>query len=308
MSRSGNAEPSGGDPAGGLTLQRDRRGSLVLHCPAKINLTLEVLGRNPDGYHRICSVLQTISLADRLTLSASPEVRLDCDRPALSGPDNLVTRAALLLKDVTGYGGGAHLWLEKRIPEAAGLGGGSSDAAAALRGLNVLWDLGISEEDLSGLAARLGSDVPFFLSGGTALAEGRGEKLTTLPSPGELWLAVARPPIVLPQKTATLYRSLTEANFTRGEHTEVLVRVLRSGQTPPDDLFFNTFEAVAASVYPNIGRHIKRLVSAGGRSTHLAGSGPAIFAVFEDRKAAESVVQRLSGLDAYVACTTPNLQ
>src|SRR5687768_1385067 len=149
-------------------------GRLVLTAHAKINLTLEVLGKRADGFHEIRSVMQRITLADTLTIRRAEELILACSDPELEGPENLVWRAAELLRGEYGVSAGASLALEKRIPVAAGLGGGSSDAAAALRGLNELWKLGLNGERLRDLGARLGSDVPFFLlESGSALAEGR---------------------------------------------------------------------------------------------------------------------------------------
>src|SRR5688500_15047283 len=138
-------------------------GRLTLTAHAKVNLTLEVLGKRADGFHDIRSVMQRISLADTLTVERAEGLTLTCSDPGLEGPENLVWRAAELLRTECGVAEGAALRLEKRIPVAAGLGGGSSDAAAALRGLNELWRLRLSGERLWELGARLGSDVPFFL-------------------------------------------------------------------------------------------------------------------------------------------------
>ncbi len=159
--------------------------ALVLKAYAKINLTLEVLGRREDGYHDIVSILQTIDLHDTLTLEPAQDMALECDQSELEGPDNLVLKAAALLREATGCHQGARLKLQKGIPLAAGLGGGSSDAAAALLGLSRLWGLGLSAEKLMPLAAKLGSDVPFFLYGGTAMAQGRGEIVRPLPPAGD---------------------------------------------------------------------------------------------------------------------------
>ena len=156
---------------------------VTIETPAKVNLTLEVLGKRNDGYHEIASVMQAINLCDRLTFSIADDLSLITDTPGLDTKDNLVYRAASLLNDKTGVSAGAEIHLCKGIPVAAGLGGGSSDAAATLLGLNRLWGLHLARDELEELAAQLGSDVPFFLAGGAALAEGRGERITPLPSP-----------------------------------------------------------------------------------------------------------------------------
>lgn len=276
---------------------------VIIRCPAKINLTLEVLGRFPDGYHRIASVMQTVSLADILSISLDRDIIFECDRPGLSGPDNLVVQAAALLKESTDYRGGAHLRLAKKIPEAAGLGGGSSDAAAALRGLNAVWNLRLSRRRLAELAVRLGYDVPFFLVGGTALAGGRGERMRSLPGPGALWLVLVKPPLSLPQKTATLYRALTDSEYTSGRHTSLLAKVLRAGETVSDGMLFNVFEGIARSAFPGFQEYVELLLAAGATAAHLAGSGPTIFAIFSEKAEAQSVLGKLSGIEAYLACT-----
>ena len=150
--------------------------SVTVEAPAKVNLTLEVLGKRHDGYHDIASVMQTISLFDTLTFTPADNVKVSSNVSVLNNKDNLVYRAAVLLKDEIGVSEGADIRLDKGIPLDAGLGGGSSDAAAALLGLDRLWGLGLLKTQLKDLAARLGSDVPFFLRGGSALVEGRGER------------------------------------------------------------------------------------------------------------------------------------
>jgi 4-diphosphocytidyl-2-C-methyl-D-erythritol kinase len=277
--------------------------SLVLSCPAKINLTLEVLGRDPDGYHRIASVMQAISLVDTLTLEPAPGLELTCSDATLQGPDNLVLRAARLLQAQSGCRQGARLHLEKRIPTAAGLGGGSSDAAAALLGLNRLWGLGLPLEGLVEIAVALGSDVPFFLYGGTALVEGRGERVTPLPSPPTAWLVLLRPPGELPDKTRRLYASLGPQHYTFGDRTLALAEALRRGLGLREGTFSNAFAAVAPFIFPGWEEHRRRLVEAGARAVHLAGSGPTLFAFCEDEAQARELASRLEGLESYLVHT-----
>lgn len=276
---------------------------MILSCPAKVNLSLEVLGRYPDGYHRIASVMQTISLADTLTLEPSGEIRFRCDRPGLNIDDNLVVRAARLLQATAGYQGGANIFLAKDIPEAAGLGGGSSDAAATLKGLHELWGLGLPQERVKKIAAGLGSDVPFFLFGGTALVEGRGEMVTPLPASGRIWLVLLRPPLILPEKTRRLYGALTPQHYTAGEHTELLTDALRGGQLLSEEMFFNAFEQVASGVFTGLEEYQRRFREAGAGRVHLAGSGPTLFALFEHRGQAEEALTNLGGVEAYLAHT-----
>jgi 4-diphosphocytidyl-2-C-methyl-D-erythritol kinase len=174
-------------------------------APCKINRELRVGRVRPDGYHEIRSRMVTIDLADRIFVEESDEIDLTCDDPSLSaGPDNLVFRAAVSLREAAGVRRGARLRLEKRVPAGGGLGGGSSDAACTLRLLAALWRLSLTEEDLSRIAAGLGSDVPFFLSGGEGEVSGRGEKVVGLPDSPVVELVLLVPPFSV--ATSAVYR------------------------------------------------------------------------------------------------------
>jgi len=202
--------------------------SITVWAPAKLNLTLDVLGRRPDGYHELLSVMQSLELADRLELSLIPEgieVLGGPDLPSLG--DNLVYRAIEVLQEKTGFRGGLRVRLEKRIPVAAGLGGGSADAAATLSAANLLLGLGLTLHQLLGLAAGLGSDVPFCLVGGTILVGGRGEKLSLLPPAPPMWLVLARPALELP--TAKVYQAWDRFGELRPPSTYRLVAALHQG-------------------------------------------------------------------------------
>ncbi|MDP2935453.1 MAG: 4-(cytidine 5'-diphospho)-2-C-methyl-D-erythritol kinase, partial [Dehalococcoidia bacterium] len=251
---------------------------------------MEVLGRYPNGYHQIASVMQTISLADTLTMKKASDFTLECDQPSLSGATNLVLQAAHMFKAATGCPDGARLRLAKGIPEAAGLGGGSSDAAATLRGLNRLSGVGIPRVKLAEMAAALGSDVPFFVYGGAGLAEGRGEIITPLPSPPGVWLALLHPPILLTDKTRKLYEALTPEHYSRGERSQTLAQALKAGEPVKDDLLYNVFEEVAFNVFPGLEGYRQRLLQAGAAGVHLAGSGPTLFAIFTSWVDAEGVM------------------
>lgn len=278
---------------------------LTVAAYAKVNLTLEVLGRRADGYHEIRSVLQTIDLRDTLVCQPSPDLELVS--PALTSrmEDNLVFRAARLLQEATGCTQGALLTLTKGIPAAAGLGGGSSDAAAALRALNGLWGTGLERQALARLAARLGSDVPFFLYGGTALAQGRGEVVTPLADVPGFWLVIVRPPLEVPAKTARLYSRLESQHFSHGQATAEMVRQLGQGQKLSPDLLYNVFEAVAFDVFPGLEGYRQRLLTSGAQVVHLAGSGPSLFTMVEDKSQAQAISSRLEamGVASYVART-----
>jgi 4-diphosphocytidyl-2-C-methyl-D-erythritol kinase len=280
--------------------------SLTLQAYGKINLTLEVLTKRADSYHEVASVLQTISLADTLTFEPSGSLDFRCDVSSLKTPDNLVLKAARLLQETTGSNKGAIINLTKRIPIAAGLGSGSTDAAATLVGLNQLWELNLSLERLVGLASKLGSDVAFFLYGGTALAKGRGEQITPLPPAPELRLVLLKPAIEpVPNKTAQLYSHLNPSHFTSGQYTRKLVAHLNHGGKGEDLFLFNVFEQVVFDFFPKLSGYRSSLLKAGARSVHLAGSGPALFTLVPDKARGEAILKRLEneGQKAYLVHT-----
>ncbi|HUV52546.1 MAG TPA: 4-(cytidine 5'-diphospho)-2-C-methyl-D-erythritol kinase [Dehalococcoidia bacterium] len=279
---------------------------LTLSAYAKVNLTLEVLSKRTDGYHEIASVLQAISLADTLTFEPANTLEFQCDVKELQTPDNLVLKAVKLLKEDTDYKEGACINLTKKIPLAAGLGSGSTDAAATLIGLNKLWGLNLAHGKLLELAAKLGSDVPFFLYGGTALAEGRGEKVTPLPPATELQMVLLKPAIEpVANKTVQLYSRLNHSHFTSGQHTERLVTHLKHGGNIESSFLYNVFEQVAFDFFPRLSDYRSRLIKAGAREVHLAGSGPTLFALVSDKSQGEAVLKNLKseGLEAYLVHT-----
>ncbi|MBM3157307.1 MAG: 4-(cytidine 5'-diphospho)-2-C-methyl-D-erythritol kinase [Chloroflexi bacterium] len=279
---------------------------ISLKAFAKINLTLEVLSKRADGYHEIASVLQAISLADTLTFEPADTLEFQCDVEELRTPDNLVFKAARLLKETSGYKKGARISLAKMIPLAAGLGSGSTDAAATLVGLNKLWGLNLSIPKLLELAAKLGSDVPFFLYGGTALAQGRGEKLTPLPSTSETWLVLLKPPIEpAVNKTAQLYSRLNPSHFTPGQHTEKLVAHLKHGGNMESSFLYNVFDQVAFDFFPALSDYRTRFLESGARDIHLTGSGPTLFTLVPDKYRGEAILKHLKSkeLEAYLVHT-----
>ncbi len=254
---------------------------LRLVAPAKVNWTLEVLRRRDDGYHELRSVLQTIALHDVIVLSLAEHLELKRGGLDINNQEpleaDLAHRAAEALRQEAGKPQlGVLIELEKAIPAGSGLGGGSSDAAATLRGLNQLWELNFDEQRLARIAAGLGSDVPFFLTGGTALLSGRGDEVEPLPDAAPLALTIAIPRDRLQQKTARMYRSLRPMHFTSGERTERLVEKLRVGNSIDDGDIFNAFEPVLFETMPLAAALKVESESEGGRP-HLAGAGPAFF-------------------------------
>lgn len=290
-------------------------------APAKVNLTLEIIGKRNDGYHDIESVMQTIDICDVLTfwendwIQVVPEYSGLPEKDMLFGEDNnnylfdnLVYRAALLLKQETGYPGGALIQLRKNIPSAAGLGGGSSDAAATLRGLNQLWKLGLTLEELLGLGAKIGSDVPYFIYGGTCMVKGRGEKVEKLEAVDTKWMAVILLPLSMPNKTARLYSYINSGHYTGGEYSNKLLgKITRQSGNNFQAGLFNVFELVYEREFEKFGYWMDKLKSLGITPLHLAGSGPAVYYVSSYREKVRDKIKLLKGseLSNYVARTVP---
>jgi len=279
---------------------------LTVLAPAKLNLTLEVLGRRPDGFHEICSVIQAINLCDTFRFQLGKGIEFKCDEPGWIPEESLVSRAASLLQQTTGCTKGAIIEVSKQVPLVSGLGGDSSDAAAVLRGLNQLWGLGLSQGELAGLASQLGSDVAFFLYGGVALAEGRGEKIAPLPPFPHMWVILVVPPVPqLLRKTEQLYASLKPSHYTDGQITNRLVEELKAGRGFEPSHLFNTFENVAFTRFAKLKVYRDHIVKMGAIRVHLAGSGPTLFTLMKDKAEAEDLHTRLQGqeMEAYLVDT-----
>ena len=267
----------------------------MVRAYAKLNLTLEVLGRRADGYHELASVMQTIALHDTLVLRVAPAGArtLVCDVPELAGDDNLALRAAHALARASADPAalGVLLELRKEIPAQAGLGGGSSDGACALIALNAYWNLRFPPNELSSMAAALGSDVPFFVAGGTALVRGRGEQVTALPDVEPLWLVVVKPPVSVP--TPAAFRALTDADFSTGSATESTAQTIRASGHVPLTGLVNDFETSVMRDYPAVAAARRALLDAGAPVVRLSGSGPTLFAPFSALAPAANVYQRI---------------
>lgn len=254
---------------------------LELLAPAKVNLTLEVLGKREDGYHEVATVMQTIDLCDRVTIEDAGELTLEVGGPAARGvpldaADDLAYRAATRMAYWLKEPRGARIRVEKNIPVGMGLGGGSSDAAAVIRGLNLLWDLGREPASLGRSAAELGSDAPFFIHGGSALCRGRGERVDPLADCRPLELTLFLPSETPPGKTAALYREITSDDYTAGTATRGVVDDIAMRGEVTD--VRNVFDRHAA----RFGEKVVVAMEAcnvAGFEVHLAGSGPAFFAL-----------------------------
>jgi len=268
---------------------------LTVLAPAKLNLTLEVLAKRRDGFHEIRSVAQTINLCDTLRFRLSEDIGFECNDPDWLAEESLLSRAASQLREATGCAKGATIVVDRHIPLVSGLGGDSSGAAAVLRGLDRLWGLGLTQKELLGLAAQLGSDVSFFLYGGTALLGGRGEIVTPLPPLPYRWVVLVVPAVPrLPGKTKRFYDSLKPSHYTDGQITRRLVEKLPAGGEFTSSLLFNTFENIAFNTrFSELSVYRGHILKLGAADVHLAGSGPALFTLVEDRKQAEDLYLRL---------------
>ena len=257
---------------------------------AKLNLTLEVLRKRSDGYHEVASIMQTIGIKDSVTVQESNALELTCTDASLANSDNLAWRATVQLAAAIGRAPQVAIHIDKRIPVSAGLGGGSADAAATLRGLNRLWSLGLSNGELMQIGAEIGSDVPFLIEGGTALATGRGTEIERLPAARLGRIVVAVPMSddggagQSGDKTGTMYGYLREQLYTNGSLTRRLsARVKQGGDCHPG-FMFNVFQRMAPAVFPNWDRVYATLAQLGARDIFLTGSGPAIYAFAPNRE------------------------
>ena len=260
------------------------RESVRARAFAKINLGLEILRKREDGYHLLRTGMQTISLADELELTKTEEegIRLLCDRPSLPTDErNLAVRAALAVFRHCGLKGGVRIELRKEIPEEAGLGGGSADAAAVLRGLRALYGLSLSDADLRALALPLGADVPFLVSGGTALAEGIGEELSPLPPLPPCELVVVKPPFG--SSTKAVYEALSPVAMHPWEQPDVeLLRNALRGKnlTLLGASLQNALERPAVELKPELIDYKRFLAGSGALGAAMSGSGAALYAIF----------------------------
>jgi 4-diphosphocytidyl-2-C-methyl-D-erythritol kinase len=277
---------------------------------AKINLTLDVLGRRADGYHELATVMQTVDLYDTICLTATEDNReqLVCTKPELSNDDNLAARAAHMLRQRLAIRQGVLIELYKRIPMTAGLGGGSSDAAAVLLALQQWWQLHLSPSDLLDMAISLGSDVPFFLTGGLALCEGRGERVTALAPywPGSMrWLLLLKPAVSV--STAAVFHNLPASDYTEGTHSRAVSTAFNAGQAPMLEDLHNCFERSVLETYPEVAQARADLLQAGAPFVRLSGTGPTLFAPFSELACAQRVQEQLQtqGYEVYLSRAIP---
>ncbi len=279
---------------------------LTLQAPSKINLTLEVLGKRQDGYHEVRSVIQTVGLYDTLHFEPSRKNVITSAAPEFNGDASLISKTLKLVQKAARVKKGVSIHVEKRIPLFSGMGGDSSDAAATLKGLAQLWDLDINREQMYQYAAELGSDVSFFIDGGTALAEGRGEKIQQLSPFPRRWVVIVLPRVPMePGKTAQMYASLKPAYCSDGQVTRRLVEALITGLPVRQTMFVNSFEHVAFHRDSVLSTYRDHLLKIGAPHVHLCGSGPAMFVMLDDKGLADDLAVKCQnqGVRALVVST-----
>ncbi len=269
---------------------------MLFKAPAKINLFLHVLRKRSDGYHDLASVMQQISIYDELEYSLRPEgIVLQCPGTNLPTDEkNLVFRAAQAIFNFTGYAGGVNITLRKFIPEAAGLGGGSSDAATTLMALNDRCSLNVSQNDLMKLGTKLGADVPFFIFGRQAFASGIGDKLQILPDFPQLNMVLINPAFSL--STKMVYENLNLA-LTKKKNSYSIPRFYAVGDVIRE--LHNDLESVSLTMYPELKDYKQMLMKEGALGALMSGSGPTLFGLFEDEKSAQeardAILKKVSG-------------
>lgn len=267
---------------------------MKLKALAKINLSLDVIGKRPDGYHNVKMIMQTIDLHDNIHLEAVGEdIQVMCSSPEVpSGSNNIAYKAACLLKDRYGINAGLKITIDKKIPIAAGLAGGSTDAAAVLKGMNVLFSLGLTESELMSYGKEIGADVPYCIKGGTMLAEGIGDILTELSPLPVVHLVLVKPKISV--STPWVYKSLDMGKVTERPDTGLLISAIENCRI--DTLaknMKNVLETVTAQEYEIIGQLKDMLKKYGALGSMMSGSGPTVFGVFPDHQSAEKAYKAL---------------
>ncbi len=268
--------------------------SLKLPSFAKVNLHLRVLGKREDGFHEVFTVFQTVSLFDEITFEPAESLSLTCDDPTIPVDEsNLIIHAAKALTERIGGSAGARMHLIKKIPSPGGLGGGSSNAATALLGLRRLWNVEISDEELTEIASELGSDVPYFLIGGTAVGFGRGEQVEPIKEFAHGGVVVVTPPVAI--STSDAYRRLGMGYLTKSEaeHNLSVCRTTVSDEVEWQKEVVNDFESTAFADHSEIRTAYERLIDLGARAAGLSGSGASVFGYFDNEETRQTAMKAL---------------
>jgi 4-diphosphocytidyl-2-C-methyl-D-erythritol kinase len=275
--------------------------AIYLRAPAKINITLEVIGPREDGYHDVSTVMQAIGVMDDLLLekpetpAGTKQILITEPRLDITNEDNLVVRAVGMIERRLSLNcDGLRILLRKRIPISAGMGGGSSDAAAVLKGILRLYGRDVPKEEILLLARNIGTDVPFFLGCATGMGSSRGDIVTPLPNPVDQYIVVIPLESTKPDKTAWMYSLLSSKHYSRNEdRSREVVKRLQEGK-PIGDCLFNTFDAIAPFAYPDYADMKESFLKSGATVVMLAGAGPSMFSVCNDRDHAFDLHRKLT--------------
>lgn len=282
--------------------------SYTIEAYAKVNLGLDVIGKLPNGYHQVKMVMQTVGICDELTFERTAGgIALTTDSGELpTDGNNLICKAAKLMQEKYGIQEGVRIRLRKRIPIAAGMAGGSTDAAAAMKGMNRLFGLGVEQEELMREAVAIGADVPYCVMGGTALAEGIGERLTALPPLPQMFLLVVKPDISV--STKFVYEHLDAAESLCHPDIDGMAAAIRAGEISGIlERMGNVLETVTIPAYPVVDTIKTRMRELGAQNSLMSGSGPTVFGVFCEKGSAEKAYERMKeeGLAKQIFVTTP---
>jgi 4-diphosphocytidyl-2-C-methyl-D-erythritol kinase len=293
------SEPTSQHPSASSTLAQNN--SLSVRAPAKINWFLQVLQKRKDGYHDIVSLMQCVSLYDELIFDHADSITVESNLD-IPVPDNLVYKAASILKEFTSYSKGARIILRKQIPVSAGLGGGSSDAAYTLSGLNTLWGIGLQHEELCSIGARIGSDVPFFFHAPAAFVEGKGDRVNSLKMDSSYRLLLVKPNVHV--STAWAYRAFDQlpghALTKKPFDIKLFCRTLQKQDfLSLAHMLSNDLEEAVMREYPAVSEIKHNLVKMGAEAVFMSGSGPTVFGVFRSREKAEKA---LVAMDPHWGC------
>ncbi|WP_102693389.1 4-(cytidine 5'-diphospho)-2-C-methyl-D-erythritol kinase [Rummeliibacillus pycnus] len=269
---------------------------LYVKAPAKINLTLDVLYKRPDGYHEVEMVMTTVDLADRVGLKIRNDGQILIHSSSNFVPDdqrNLAYQAAKLLQDTYSVQKGVSITIDKQIPVAAGLAGGSSDAAATLKGLNTLWNLNLSIDKLAELGAKIGSDVSFCVYGGTAIARGRGEKIEHIATPPSCWVVLAKPTIGV--STAAVYGGLNIEEVKHPNTLQMRQAIEDKDYTLLCSTIGNVLESVTLKLHPEVAVIKEQMSRFGADAVLMSGSGPTVFGLVQNKARVSRIVNGLRG-------------
>ena len=268
---------------------------IELKAYGKINLGLDVIRKRPDGYHDLDMIMQMVDVYDDIVITKNKtgKIEVKTDTAVLSnGKDNLAYMAAKMLMDEFKIKGGVNIYINKRIPIAGGMAGGSSDCATTLMGINQLFELGLSKEELMERGVKLGADVPYCVLGGTAIARGIGEVLTPLPAPADCHVFIAKPPVSV--STAYVYGHIKPLEITKRPDIEAMAQSIKDGDLKKmASLIYNVMEDVTVGEYPIISEIKQVMLDNGALNSIMSGSGPTVFGLFDDKEKAQQCVKTL---------------